>query len=88
MVHVLLDPAAKCRVLEVYLTTVLRPRLAHTSIALDNALLYEETERRALEKEVLLEISKTLSAPLDLDEVLEAIEIVARGEAIKVTIEP
>lgn len=45
----------------------------HVAFALDNALLYEETERRALEKEVLLEISKTLSAPLDLDEVLEAI---------------
>ncbi len=45
----------------------------HVAFALDNALLYEETERRALEKEVLLEISKTLSAPLDLDEVIEAI---------------
>ncbi len=45
----------------------------HVAFALDNALLYEETERRALEKEVLLEISRTLSAPLDLDEVLEAI---------------
>jgi len=45
----------------------------HVAFALDNALLYEETERRSLEKEVLLEISKTLSAPLDLDEVLEAI---------------
>jgi len=45
----------------------------HVAFALDNALLYEETERRALEKEVLLEISKTLSAPLDLDEVLDAI---------------
>jgi sigma-B regulation protein RsbU (phosphoserine phosphatase) len=43
------------------------------AFALDNALLYEETERRALEKEVLLEVSKTLSAPLDLDEVMEAI---------------
>ncbi len=45
----------------------------HVAFALDNALLYEETERRSLEKEVLLEISRTLSAPLDLDEVLEAI---------------
>ena len=45
----------------------------HVAFALDNALLYEETEHRALEKEVLLEISKTLSAPLDLDEVIEAI---------------
>ena len=45
----------------------------HVAFALDNALLYEETERRALEREVLLEISKTLSAPLDQDEVVEAI---------------
>jgi sigma-B regulation protein RsbU (phosphoserine phosphatase) len=45
----------------------------HVAFALDNALLYEETERRALEKEVLLEATKTLSAPLDLDELLEAI---------------
>jgi phosphoserine phosphatase RsbU/P len=45
----------------------------HVAFALDNALLYEETERRALEKEVLLEVSKTLAKPLDLDEVIEAI---------------
>jgi sigma-B regulation protein RsbU (phosphoserine phosphatase) len=45
----------------------------HIAFALDNALLYEETERRALEKEVLLEISKTISAPLDLEGVIDAI---------------
>src|SRR5438105_2282898 len=45
----------------------------HVAFALDNALLYQETERRALEKEVLLEVAKTLSAPLELDELLEAI---------------
>ena len=45
----------------------------HVAFALDNALLYDETERRALEKDVLLEVSKTLSAPLDFDEVIEAI---------------
>jgi serine phosphatase RsbU (regulator of sigma subunit) len=45
----------------------------HIAFALDHALLYEETERRALEKEMLLEVAKTLSAPLDLDEVLSAI---------------
>ena len=45
----------------------------HVAFALDNALLYDETERRALEKDVLLDISKALSAPLDLDEVIEAI---------------
>src|SRR5262249_21463304 len=41
--------------------------------ALDNALLLAETERRALEKEVLLEISRTLATALELDEVIEAI---------------
>ncbi len=45
----------------------------HVAFALDNALLYQETERRALEKEVLLEVAKTLSAPLELDELLETI---------------
>jgi serine phosphatase RsbU (regulator of sigma subunit) len=45
----------------------------HVAFALDNALLYEETERRALEKEVLLEVVTVLSATLDLDEVIEAI---------------
>lgn len=45
----------------------------HVAFALDNALLFEETERRALEKEVLLEVSRALAAPLDLDEVIEAI---------------
>jgi sigma-B regulation protein RsbU (phosphoserine phosphatase) len=43
------------------------------AFALDSALLYEETERRALEKEVLLEVSKTLATPLDLDGVMDAI---------------
>ena len=45
----------------------------HVAFALDNALLYEETERRALEKEVLLEVTTVLSATMDLDEVIEAI---------------
>ena len=45
----------------------------HIAIALDNALLSEESERRALEKEVLFEVTKALSAPLDLDEVIDAI---------------
>ena len=45
----------------------------HIAIALDNALLSEESERRALEREVLFEVTKALSAPLDLDEVIEAI---------------
>uniref|UniRef100_A0A832I1E3 GAF domain-containing protein n=1 Tax=Eiseniibacteriota bacterium TaxID=2212470 RepID=A0A832I1E3_UNCEI len=45
----------------------------HVAFALDNALLYRETERRALEKEALLEVSKTLAEALDLDEVLSAL---------------
>ncbi|MBI1799681.1 MAG: SpoIIE family protein phosphatase [Candidatus Eisenbacteria bacterium] len=45
----------------------------NVAFALDNALLYEETERRALEKEVLLEVSRALATPFDLDEVIEAI---------------
>ncbi len=45
----------------------------HIAFALDNALLLQETERRALEKEVLLELSRTISTPLDLEEVIEAI---------------
>ena len=44
----------------------------HVAFALDNALLYQETERRALEKEVLLEVVKTLAEPLDLEDVIEA----------------
>ncbi len=43
------------------------------ALALDNAMLHQATERRALEKDVLLEVSKTLAAPLDLDDVIEAI---------------
>jgi phosphoserine phosphatase RsbU/P len=43
------------------------------AFALDSVLLLEETERRALEKEVLLEVSKSLSGRLDLDDVIEAI---------------
>lgn len=47
-------------------------------LSLDNAMLHQATERRALEKDVLLEVSKTLSAPLDLDEVIEAIVMALR----------
>src|SRR5262249_34110389 len=42
-------------------------------LALDNVLLDREAERRALEKDVLLQVSKTLSRPLELDETLDAI---------------
>ena len=43
------------------------------AIALDNTMLAEEAERRMLEKDVLFEITQTLSAGLDLDEVISAI---------------
>jgi serine phosphatase RsbU (regulator of sigma subunit) len=43
------------------------------AFAIDNGLLLEESERRALEREVLLEITRTLSAPLELEEVIEEI---------------
>jgi sigma-B regulation protein RsbU (phosphoserine phosphatase) len=45
----------------------------HVAFALDNALLYRETEQRALEKDVLLEAAMTLSATFDLEEVIDAI---------------
>ncbi len=45
----------------------------HIAFALDNALLVQETQRRSLEKEVLLEVAKSVATPLDLDEVIEAI---------------
>jgi GAF domain-containing protein len=43
------------------------------AIALDNTLLTAEIERKGLEKEVLFEVTKVLSATLDMDEVLAAI---------------
>ncbi len=45
----------------------------HIAFALDHALLYDAAERRSLEKEVLLEVSRTLSASLDFDELIETI---------------
>ena len=45
----------------------------HVAFALDNALLYQLTERRALEKEVLLEVANALATPLDLEDVIQVI---------------
>jgi sigma-B regulation protein RsbU (phosphoserine phosphatase) len=45
----------------------------HIAFALDNALLVQETQRRALEKEVLLEVAKAVATPLHLDEVIDAV---------------
>jgi len=52
---------------------ILEVAAEHIAFALDHALLHELSARRALEKEVLLEVVKTLSAPLELEEVLAAI---------------
>lgn len=52
---------------------ILEVAAEHIAFALDHALLHEESARRALEKEVLLEVVKTLSTPLELEEVLTAI---------------
>jgi sigma-B regulation protein RsbU (phosphoserine phosphatase) len=43
------------------------------SFALDYALLSQEIERRALEKEVLLDITRVLARPFELEEVVETI---------------
>ncbi len=43
------------------------------AFALDYALLSQEIERRALEKDVLLELTRRLAAPFELEEVVEAI---------------
>jgi len=43
------------------------------AFALDYALLSHEIERRALEKEVLLDITRTLATPFELEGVVEAI---------------
>lgn len=41
--------------------------------ALDHALLSQEIERRALEREVLFDVTRAISAPFELEEVVEAI---------------
>jgi sigma-B regulation protein RsbU (phosphoserine phosphatase) len=43
------------------------------AIALDNSYLYRKAKKETLEKETLLEVEKSLSSSLDLDEVLELI---------------
>ncbi len=43
------------------------------AFALDYALLSQEIERRALEKDVLLDVTRLLAAPFDLEEVVAAI---------------
>ncbi len=41
------------------------------AVALDNSYLYRKAKKKSLEKETLLEVEKSLSSSLDLDEVLE-----------------
>jgi sigma-B regulation protein RsbU (phosphoserine phosphatase) len=43
------------------------------AIALDNSYLYRKAKKKTLEKETLLEVEKSLSSSLDLDELLELI---------------
>jgi sigma-B regulation protein RsbU (phosphoserine phosphatase) len=43
------------------------------AIAVDNSYLYRKAKKETLEKETLLEVEKSLSSSLDLDEVLELI---------------
>ncbi len=43
------------------------------AVALDNSILYQKAKKESLRKEVLLEVGKSLSSSLDLDEVLEKI---------------
>lgn len=43
------------------------------AVALDNSILYQKAKRESLRKEVLLEVGKSLSSTLDLEEVLKRI---------------
>jgi len=65
----------------------------HLALALDNALLVEETERRTLEKDALFETAKALAAPLEVDEVIETMlralrEVVQYDAAAVYLLEP
>jgi GAF domain-containing protein/CheY-like chemotaxis protein len=48
------------------------------ALALENARLYEETERRRREAEVMAEVARGLNAALDLDTVLQRVTVAAR----------
>ncbi len=43
------------------------------AVALDNSILYQKAKKESLRKEVLLEVGKSLSSTLDLEEVLKRI---------------
>jgi len=48
------------------------------AIAIGNARLYEEAQRRGREAEVIADIARTINAPLDLDTVLQQVAEAAR----------
>jgi GAF domain-containing protein/CheY-like chemotaxis protein len=52
---------------------------AQAAIAINNARLYEETERHRREAEVLAELAKDINASLDLDTILQRVVEAARG---------
>ncbi len=55
-------------------------RLAdHAAIAIGNARLFEENERRRREAEVLAELAGQINASLDLETVLERVSVAAKG---------
>ncbi|MEW5701476.1 MAG: GAF domain-containing SpoIIE family protein phosphatase [Candidatus Zixiibacteriota bacterium] len=53
--------------------SLLVPMAEQVAVALDNALLYRETERQSLENHSLVEAGRMLLSSLDLDGVLDAI---------------
>jgi GAF domain-containing protein len=50
----------------------------HAAVALENARLYAEAERRRIEAETLAELVRTISATLDMDSVLRRVAAAAR----------
>ncbi len=53
--------------------SLLRPFAAQAAIAIENARLYEDSQRRAREATALTEVGRVLSASLDMDRVFELI---------------
>ncbi|OGB95475.1 MAG: hypothetical protein A2Z31_06200 [candidate division NC10 bacterium RBG_16_65_8] len=58
---------------------ILRLFAAHAAIAIQNAQLYGEAERRRREAEVLASLAQSITASLDLDTVLERVTEGAKG---------
>jgi len=68
-VGVLVSPARSGKRVD----SLLVPLVEQAAVALENALLYRQTERQSLENQSLLEASRILLSSLDLDSVLDAI---------------